>query len=79
MNFPTWTETSNRGKEPCRCSTAIACGYVAEAPEKEIEAVAEWLRERIVEGLSPAETGIFVRSEAELRAPGRLLQRRDPV
>jgi mRNA-degrading endonuclease RelE of RelBE toxin-antitoxin system len=39
---------------------------VCDLPEKEIEAVAKWLSERISEGTRPNEIGVFVRSDAQL-------------
>lgn len=39
---------------------------VADSVEQEAQAVSQWLRERIQEGLSPHEIGIFVRSQEEL-------------
>jgi superfamily I DNA/RNA helicase len=35
-------------------------------PESEIEAVAAWLKERLDDGVQPEETGVFVRSAAQL-------------
>lgn len=35
-------------------------------PEKEIEAVAVWIKERLDQGVQPEEIGVFVRSEAQL-------------
>ena len=36
------------------------------SPEAEIEAVGAWLRTRLMEGISPHETAVFVRSEGQL-------------
>jgi superfamily I DNA/RNA helicase/mRNA-degrading endonuclease RelE of RelBE toxin-antitoxin system len=36
------------------------------SPEQEIQAVAAWIGERLADGYSPQEIGVFVRSEAEL-------------
>jgi superfamily I DNA/RNA helicase len=45
--------------------------HAFDSPDEEIEAVAEWLRARVAEGVVPHEVGIFVRSAAELeRAQG---------
>jgi len=35
-------------------------------PKEEIEAVSQWLKDRILEGVSPHEIGVFVRSVSEL-------------
>jgi superfamily I DNA/RNA helicase/mRNA-degrading endonuclease RelE of RelBE toxin-antitoxin system len=37
-----------------------------DSPEAEIEAVGAWLRTRLMEGISPHETAVFVRSEGQL-------------
>jgi len=37
-----------------------------QTPEAEIEAVSQWLKERVSAGIKPDEIGVFVRSEAEL-------------
>jgi mRNA-degrading endonuclease RelE of RelBE toxin-antitoxin system len=37
-----------------------------DTPEAEIEAVAQWLRDRSADGLTPHEIGVFVRSDGEL-------------
>lgn len=39
---------------------------VFDTPEKEIEAVGQWLADRMSEGIKPHEIGVFVRSETEL-------------
>jgi superfamily I DNA/RNA helicase len=37
-----------------------------EGPKEEIQAVSQWLKDRILEGVSPHEIGVFVRSDGEL-------------
>jgi mRNA-degrading endonuclease RelE of RelBE toxin-antitoxin system len=37
-----------------------------DGPKEEIEAVSQWLKDRILEGVSPHEIGVFVRSDGEL-------------
>ncbi len=37
-----------------------------DSPKEEIEAVSQWLKDRILEGVSPHEIGVFVRSDGEL-------------
>lgn len=45
----------------------------AASPDAEVDAVADWLRERIAAGMQPHEIGVFVRSDAELERAGRAL------
>lgn len=40
--------------------------FVLDTPEAEIETVSRWLADRVSEGVHPHETGVFVRSSAEM-------------
>jgi mRNA-degrading endonuclease RelE of RelBE toxin-antitoxin system len=59
------------GNEERRSSVSVFNGpaptiQLAQSESEEIEAVAVWLRQRIDEGVSPSEIGLFVRSEAQI-------------
>jgi superfamily I DNA/RNA helicase/mRNA-degrading endonuclease RelE of RelBE toxin-antitoxin system len=45
-----------------------------ETQEAEIEAVGQWLRDRISDGLEPEEIGVFVRSQAQLPRAGSAIE-----
>ena len=48
-----------------------------ETPDKEVEIVSQWLRERTEEGLMPHEIGVFVRSTRELNRAERAVEAAD--
>lgn len=49
----------------------------ANSSDAEVDAVADWLRERISAGMQPHEIGVIVRSGAELERAGRALGKAD--
>lgn len=48
---------------------------ILETQDDEIDAVANWLRERIEEGVNPGEVGVFVRSPAQLERAQAAVER----
>ena len=68
------------GNEERRSSVSVFNGpapaiQLAESEPEEVEAVATWLRQRIDEGVSPSEIGLFVRSQAQIERARAAIER----
>ena len=72
---PTPTEWSRVARGRSRCSTACRPTIrVLDDEQAEVEAVAEWIRDLVGDGLVPGELGVFVRSEAEIERATRAVE-----